>query len=185
MPLGIWQSMAYFCHPVSASELCFYPHIKMKPACFEGSFGRSLAPDADSERSWLPRGLILPVTHVCPSTNCLGNWGLVFLGGGGIPANISKGVGMILPSPEENRNHFQVAQWEWRQPEQTQAWASPWCCWRSPRGLLHPRRARRLRDPLRSHSHCACCFELILQRGDSWRANPCKDNESPDCLMTT
>lgn len=78
MPLGIWQSMAYFCHPVSASELCFYPHIKMKPACFECSFGRSLAPDADSERSWLPRGLILPVTHACPSTNCLGNWGLFF-----------------------------------------------------------------------------------------------------------
>lgn len=160
----------------------FFLTSKQSLLVLDALFGRSLAPEADSECSWLPRGLILPVTHACPSTNCLGNWGLCFW----------KGVVFQLAQPGalkwsfyDDRNHFQVAEWKWRQPEQPQDWASPWCCWRSLWGLLHPRCARRLRDPLDSRSRCACCLELILQRGDSWRVNPCKDNESPDYLMTT
>lgn len=28
MPLGVWQSVAYFCHPVSDNDLCFFPTSK-------------------------------------------------------------------------------------------------------------------------------------------------------------
>lgn len=35
----------------------------MESACFECSFGRSLAPDADSDCSSLPGDLILPISH--------------------------------------------------------------------------------------------------------------------------
>lgn len=53
--------MACSCHPVSASEI--FSHLETQLACFECSFGRSSAPDADSGCSWLPRGRVLPIIH--------------------------------------------------------------------------------------------------------------------------
>lgn len=71
----------------------------------------------------------------------------VFLGGGGAPASISKGVEMILLLPEDNRNHFQLAQWDWREPEQPQAWASPWCCLEKPPGFAASQVGQETRGP--------------------------------------
>lgn len=50
---------------LSPSSLCQqdFSHLKMESACFECSFGRSLAPDADSDCSSLPGDLILPISH--------------------------------------------------------------------------------------------------------------------------
>ena len=134
MLLCICQSVAYSCHPISASE--FFSCLKMKLDCFERSFGSSLAPDADSESSWLARVLILPITCAENVSFYKLSWqlGAVFLGGDAIQARsgpyITWGghkslLGCLGPSLGAGQDRGQ--------PGQPQAQACPQYCWRSSR----------------------------------------------------
>lgn len=189
--------------PMSASK--FFSHLKMKLACFECSFGRSLAPHADSECSWLPRGLILPITHAekCILLKAVLATGAVFLGEGAIQAILSKGIKVVGPhitwGGQESLSGCispsQGARQDQGQPGQPQAWSSPWCSWRSFRGLLQPRQwvsrrqwstcawARRLANPsgFTFASHLLFGGNSAVRRFmESEETNSYEDNESPD-----
>lgn len=86
----------------------------MESACFECSFGRSLAPDADSNCSSLPGDLILPISHdekhillqaVLLTGGCVSGTGGMLL-----KPSFSEDVEVVIRSPvEEDRNHCQGA----------------------------------------------------------------------------
>lgn len=188
----------------------FFSHLKMKLACFECSFGRSLAPDADSEWSCLPRGPILPITHaekrVLLQAVLATGGGAAFLGGVVRQASISQGVEVVLVPPEEDKSHCQGGLVPSRERGRTrgiqgspQCQASPQCCWRNPRGLLY----LRWWVSRRQWSACAWAGRLTKPSGftftsrllfqgniavrrftESEKTNSHEDNESPDYLMT-
>lgn len=202
MPLCIWQSVAYSCHPISASK--FFSHLKMKLACLECSFGRSLAPHADSECSWLPRGPVLPITH---AEKCVLLKAVLATGG------CVSGRGCYSSHPKQGHQSGPHITWggqeslpgcigpsqgAWQdqgQPGQPQAWPSPWCCWRSSRGLLQPRQwvsrrqwstcawARMLANPsgFTFASHLLFGGNTAVRRFmESEETNSYEDNEPPD-----
>lgn len=101
---------------LSPSSLCQqdFSHLKMESACFECSFGRSLAPDADSDCSSLPGDLILPISHdekhILLQAVLLSGGSVSGMGGMLLKPSFSKDVEVGIRSPvEEDRNHCQGA----------------------------------------------------------------------------